>query len=152
MEEIVEGVKDFLLNEVKSLLPEFESEGITLPEFKDKAITHGAVDVSRIESPITVAILVNEQTEVDDDSITEHCFDTNLDVVFICSKATYSVLVSRACRYASALKKAMFLSPTFGGRFAGSGFGRLEIDYDAGAVAGQMTAASFNLTVRTDEL
>lgn len=152
IERITGGVEDFLLDKVNSLLPAYEDGDVKMPLLTDRNILHGAVDVSRSVSDVTVSITVEEQTEVDDGAITEHTFDTSLNVVFICSRAPYDVLVSRACRYASALKKAMLESPTFGGRFVGSGFGSLEIDYDAGAVGSQMTAAVFRLTVRTDEL
>lgn len=152
IERITGGVEDFLLDKVNSILPEYEDGDVKMPLLTEKSILHGAVDVSRSASDVTVSITVEEQTEVDDGAITEHTFDTSLNVVFICARASYDVLVSRACRYAGALKKAMLRSPTFGGRFVGSGFGSLEIDYDAGAVGGQMTAAVFRLTVRTDEL
>lgn len=152
IERITGGVEDFLLDKVNALLPEYEDDDVKMPLLTDKNILHGAVDVSRLKSDVIVSVTVEEQTEVEDGAITEHTFDTSLNVVFLCSGAVYDVLVSRACRYASALKKAMLKSPTFGGRFVGSGFGSLEIDYDAGAVGGQMTAAAFRLTVRTDEL
>lgn len=152
IERITGGVEDFLIGNVNALLPEYEDEDVKMPLLNERNILHGAVDVSRSAGDVTVSITVEEQTEVDDGAITEHTFDTSLNVVFICSRAGYDVLVSRASRYASALKKAMLESPTFGGRFTGSGFGSLEIDYDAGAVGGQMTAAAFRLTVRTNEL
>lgn len=152
IERITGGVEDFLIEKVNELLPGYEDEDVKMPALNEKNILHGAVDVSRCISDVVVSITVDEQTEVDDGAITEHTFDTSLNVVFICSHASYDVLVSRASRYASALKRAMLESPTFGGRFVGSGFGSLEIDYDAGAVGGQMTAAAFRLTVRTDEL
>lgn len=152
IERITGGVEDFLIEKVNELLPEYEDDDVKMPALNEKNILHGAVDVSRCISDVVVSITVDEQTEVDDGAITEHTFDTSLNVVFICSHASYDVLVSRASRYASALKRAMLESPTFGGRFVGSGFGSLEIDYDAGAVGGQMTASAFSLTVRTDEL
>lgn len=152
IERITGGVEDFLIENVNELLPEYEDDDVKMPALNEKNILHGAVDVSRCISDVVVSITVDEQTEVDDGAITEHTFDTSLNVVFICSHASYDILVSRASRYASALKRAMLESPTFGGRFVGSGFGSLEIDYDAGAVGGQMTAAAFSLTVRTDEL
>lgn len=156
-ERIADVIKQFLLEKVNAILPEYEDEKISLPLFTDKSIVHGAVDATRISAPVMAVILIDRQTEVDDGAITEHTFDTEVNVVIICSGLQYEALVPRVCRYASALKRAMFDYPTFQskaypGAFIGSGFGSLEIDYDAGAVGGQMTAASLNLTVRTDEL
>lgn len=160
-EKIADVIKQFLLEKVNALLPEYEDDKIKLPLFNDKAIVHGAVDASRLDVAVTVAILIENQSEVDTDAISEHTFDTEINLVILCAKASYDVLVARACRYAGAVKKAMFAEPSFkseaypdreSGAFTASGFGKLEIDYDAGAVGGQMVGISLNLTVRTDEL
>lgn len=154
IEKIINTVMDFIKTDVNALLPDYEDSGdgtsVTLPEIKK--IVHGAVDVSRMEAPVVCSITVGKQTEYEESATTERVFDTELTIVFLCADAPYSALVSRACRYASAFKEATAISPTFNGAFTGSGFGSLEIDYDAGAVGGQMTAGIVNLTVRADGL
>lgn len=154
IEKIAEAVRSFILNSVNDLLPDYEDDDVSLPLFTEKSVVHGAVDVSRLETKALCLITIGQQTEYDgsDEGIAENVYDTEIDVTFVCAKDKYSVLVSRACRYASALKEAMMRSPTFGGSFTGSGFRSLDIDYDAGAVGGQMTASRVGLTVRANEL
>lgn len=156
IEKIIGAVREFIAGDVNALLPEYaaDADGRESPLPEIRRIVHGAVDLSRSEASVVCSITAGKQTEYEgaDAGIAEHVFDTEITVVFLCADAPYPLLVSRACRYASAFKQAMLARPTFGGAFTGSGFGSLEIDYDAGATGGQMTAGIVSLTVRADDL
>lgn len=150
MEQIINILKSFIKDIFPEYTAQYESRDCTLPDFTEKNIVVGSVDLSRYELPVVCAILPENQIP-EENSVSEWNDTTKLTVAFVCQKAVYDLLIKRMCRYASAFKRAVINDYTLGNMVENTSIDKVSFFYDAGAVEEQVTVCEIELTIITAE-
>ena len=151
MEHIFDALKDMILSELPARLEALEDESTPLRPPAEKDVIFGTVDLSKIRSPLIVAIVPESQS--DEESETgAYSTSTNLSVSFICSTvAKTETRIRQICRYGAAFRRMVLDDPSLGGRVLDTGIGERQFFPDVGTAPGQTSIIEISLTVLTDE-
>lgn len=150
MENIYNGLKNFLLLALPAYLAPLADDATPLAAPTEKDIIFGVADVSRYENSLLCVITPDEQVEADG-TIGSVTMQTTCIVSFLLRGASYPVLMRKMCRYAAAFRRALQTDASAGGAFQNAAVQKVDFFADAGTTEKQMTAAEITITVETVE-
>ena len=150
MEGLFIAIKDFILNQLNSVLPEYEDTKTTLPVITEKQIVFGTIDPMKYPQDVVVSILPETQ-ETGEGTISDEVTESAFTVTFVCKGEKYDTLIKRMCRYATAFKKCVADEYTLDGCCDNSEIGIVKFYSDCGTVEKQMTAAEITLNIYNSE-
>lgn len=150
MENLFNTIKSFILNDVNSLLPEYESEGVSLPLFTEKTVVFGSIDPLKNNQNSVCSVYPDTKEEKEEQIDGESTEENKITITFICRNASYEILMKRICRYASALKKALTTNYNMDNLIQNIAIGTEKYYPDCGTVEKQATAVEVELTIYTE--
>ena len=150
MEETIDGIKRFILENVNEYASELADEETPMNAIDEKNIASGAVDLSRYAAKVVCAIIPESEEDTDED-IGAYTTRATFTIAFICRGYPQDVLVRQVCRYGAAFRRAALDDVSLAGAVEHSEIGERRFFTDAGTVEKQAVIVEIGLTVTTEE-
>lgn len=150
MEETIDGIRRFILENVNEYLAGLSDDETPMNAIDAKNIASGAVDLSRYDAKVVCAIIPESEIDNDDD-IGVYNTRATFTIAFICKGYPQDVLVRQVCRYSAAFRRAALDDISLAGAVERSEIGERRFFTDAGTVEKQAVAVEIGLTVTTEE-
>lgn len=136
MWEILEKIKEYLL----------KMDFTNLPNFTEKNIVLGVVDLSRYENNIIVSVIPDEEQDAEE-SFSGQGINLSFTITILCRGKKQENLIKQISEYTKQICSVFRKDCTLGGLVDNSKLEKRKYYLDAGATAEQMVAVEIPMTI-----
>lgn len=136
MWEILEKIKEYLL----------KMDFTNLPNFTEKNIVLGVVDLSRYENNVIVSVIPDEEQDAEE-SFSGQGINLSFTITILCRGKKQENLIKQISEYTKQICNVFREDCTLGGLADNSKLEKRKYYLDAGATAEQMVAVEIPMTI-----
>lgn len=136
MWEILEKIKEYLL----------KMDFINLPNFTEKNIVLGVVDLSRYENNVIVSVIPDEEQDAEE-SFNGQGINLSFTITILCRGKKQENLIKQISEYTKQICSVFRKDCTLGGLVDNSKLEKRKYYLDAGATTEQMAAVEIPMTI-----
>lgn len=136
MWEILEKIKEYLL----------KMDFTNLPNFTEKNIVLGVVDLSRYENTVIVSVIPDEEQDAEE-SFNGQGINLSFTITILCRGKKQENLIKQISEYTKQICNVFRKDCTLGGLVDNSKLEKRKYYLDAGATAEQMVAVEIPMTI-----
>lgn len=136
MWEILEKIKEYLL----------KMDFTNLPNFTEKNIVLGVVDLSRYENNVIVSVIPDEEQDAEE-SFSGQGINLSFTITILCRGKKQENLIKQISEYTKQICNVFREDCTLGGLADNSKLEKRKYYLDAGATAEQMAAVEIPMTI-----
>lgn len=136
MWEILEKIKEYLL----------KMDFTNLPNFTEKNIVLGVVDLSRYENNVIVSVIPDEEQDAEE-SFNGQGINLSFTITILCRGKKQENLIKQISEYTKQICSVFREDCTLGGLVDNSKLEKRKYYLDAGATADQMVAVEIPMTI-----